>query len=88
MIKSRIFQKSQTLADWMRQMQAEGLTLADEREALKPSNWCDEIDLFLGAGEAVRILTGKTRRLEDSILSFETIFGWVVPVSTTGIENV
>ena len=66
-----------TTADWMRQMQAESLTLADEPEALKPSNWCGEIDPIIGAGEAVRILTGKTR-LEDSILAFEMIFGWVV----------
>ncbi len=54
------------------------LPLADEPDDLNGPKWTGEISLLIGAMDAVRILTGKTHRISESILAIETIFGWVV----------
>ena len=63
---------------WLHQMAEEGLPLADEAEALNDPDWSGEIDLLLGARDVARVLTGKMKRIDDSTLAVETIFGWVV----------
>ena len=64
--------------NWLHQMAEEGLPLADEAEALNDPDWSGEIDLLLGARDVARVLTGKMKRIDDSTLAVETIFGWVV----------
>ena len=64
--------------NWLRQMQKKNLSIADDPQALLAGNWNGEIDLPIGSPDEVRILTGKTGRIDEAVLEFETIFGWVV----------
>jgi len=65
----------------------EGLSLADNPEDLNSLEWTGEISLLIGTKDVARILTGRTYRINESILAVETIFGWVVFGGNDNNEN-